>query len=204
MIHIVVGEVVAANGVAGHRTHQAFHHPLGRVPKQESGRATGAISANRSEFSQLLQVWDRRAVGSDVETHPRNEDAVEETLQDRGKPLGPNRIDQHESFRSEQTIGIVTDGRAVQLDVIIVHPLLLTHDRIEAFGIEVTIVDLMSARTQSRDDLPMQRRSEARGDWIRVQNKNAQRRAPFVCDGWKRLSLRATAAVARKDFPAGP
>jgi hypothetical protein len=50
----------------------------------------------------------------------------------------------------------------------------------------------------------MQRRSEARGDWIRVQNKNAQRRAPFVCDGWKRLSLRATAAVARKDFPAGP
>ena len=89
MIHIVVGEVVAANGVAGHRTHQPFHYALGRVPKQETGRATGTISANRSEFSQLLQVWDRRAVGTDLETYAGNEDAVKEALQDRGKPLVP-------------------------------------------------------------------------------------------------------------------
>ena len=70
MIHIIVGEVVAANGVAGHRTHQPFHHALGRIPKQETGRATGAIGANRSEFSQLLQVWDRRAVGTDLKLTP--------------------------------------------------------------------------------------------------------------------------------------
>ena len=86
------------------------------------------------------------AVGADVETHSRNEDAVEETLQDRGKPLVPNRIDQDESFRSEQTIGIVLDWRAVQLEVMILDPLLLTHDRIEAFGIEITIIDFVAAR----------------------------------------------------------
>jgi hypothetical protein len=61
------------------------------------------------------------------------------------------------------------------------HPLLLTHDQIEGFGVEVAIVDLMAARTQSRDDLLTQRRPEAPGDWIRVQNKNAQRRAIRMC-----------------------
>ena len=82
------------------------------------------------------------------------------------------------------------------------HPLLLTHDRIEGFGVEVAIVDLMAARTQSRDDLLTQRRPVARGDWIRVQNKNAQRRAPFVCAGCKRWSLRAIAAVTCRHFSA--
>jgi hypothetical protein len=82
------------------------------------------------------------------------------------------------------------------------HPLLLTHDQIEGFGVEVAIVDLMAARTQSRDDLLTQRRPEAPGDWIRVQNKSAQRRASFVCAGCKRSSLRAIAAVACRHFPA--
>jgi hypothetical protein len=71
MIHIVVSKVVAANGVAGHRTHQAFDHALGRVSKQETGRAIGAVSADRSKLSQLLQVWNRRSVGADCEAYPR-------------------------------------------------------------------------------------------------------------------------------------
>ena len=86
MIHIVIGEIVAANGVAWHRPHQPFHDALGRVPKQETGRATGTISANRSEFSQLLQVWDRRAVGTDLETYSWNEDAVKEAFRIAGNP----------------------------------------------------------------------------------------------------------------------
>ena len=97
MIHIVMGEIIASNPMARHRTHQVFHHPLGRVAKQETDGASGAISADGSELSQLLQIGHYCAVGADVETHSRNEDAVEETLQDRGKPLVPNRIDQDES-----------------------------------------------------------------------------------------------------------
>jgi hypothetical protein len=146
MIHIVMGEIIAPNRMASHRTHQAFHNPLWRVAKQETDSASRAISADGSELSQLLQIRHYCAVGADVETHSRNEDAVEETLQDRGKPLVPNRIDQDESFRSEQTIGIVTDRRAVQVDVMLLHPLPLTHQRIEAFAIEVTIINLMAAR----------------------------------------------------------
>jgi hypothetical protein len=116
MIHIVMSEIIASNPMARHRTHQTFHNPLGRVAKQETDSASGAISADGSELSQLLQIGHYCAVEADVETHSRNEDAVEETLQDRGKPLVPNRIDQDESFRSEQTIGIVLDWRAVQLE----------------------------------------------------------------------------------------
>ena len=71
----------------------------------------------------------------------------------------------------------------------VLHPLLLTHDRIKGFGVEVAIVDLVAARTQSFDDLPMQRRPEARGDWICVQNKNAQRRTPYVCADLERFVL---------------
>jgi hypothetical protein len=57
-------------------------------------------------------------------------------------------------------------------------PLLLAHDGIEGFGVEVAIVDFVAAYAQGRDDLLVQRRPEARGGWICVQNKNAQRRAP--------------------------
>ena len=81
-------------------------------------------------------------------------------------------------------------------------PLLLTHDRIEGFGVEVAIVDLMAARTQSRDDLLTQRRPEARGDWIRVQNKNAQRRAPSVRAGRERSVPLASLRLSSVGIPA--
>ena len=53
-------------------------------------------------------------------------------------------------------------------------PLLLTHDRIKGFAVEVAIVDLIAARMQSLENLLVQRRTEACSDWICVQNKNAQ------------------------------
>jgi hypothetical protein len=49
---------------------------------------------------------------------------------------------------------------------------------IEGFGVEVAIVDFVAANAQGRADLLAQRRPEARGGWIGVQNKNAQRRTP--------------------------
>ena len=125
MIHIVVGKVVAANGVAKHRAHQSFHHALRRVSKQETGRAIGAVSADRTKLSQLLQVGNRRSVGADCEAHPGNEDAVEEAFQDRGKPLVPNRVDEDQSFRRQQTIGIGRNRPPVERDVMVLYPLLL-------------------------------------------------------------------------------
>jgi hypothetical protein len=89
MVHIVIGEVVVANGVAGYRTHQAFHHSLGRVPKQETGRATGAISA--ASLRSFCKFGTAAPSGSIVKL-TGNEDAVEEALQDRGEPLVPNWI----------------------------------------------------------------------------------------------------------------
>jgi hypothetical protein len=79
--------------------------------------------------------------------YPGNEDAVEEALQDRGKPLVPNRIDQDQCFRRQQTIGIGRDRRSVELDIMILHPLLLAHDRIKGFGVKVAIIDFVTARS---------------------------------------------------------
>ena len=50
----------------------------------------------------------------------------------------------------------------------VLHPLLLTKNRIEAFCVEVAIVNLMPTRPQSRDDLAMQRRAEASDDGIGI------------------------------------
>jgi hypothetical protein len=61
----------------------------------------------------------------------------------------------------------------------ILHPLFLTQNGIKAFCVEIAIVDFVAARPQSCDDLGMQRCAEAGTDWIGVQNKDAQRRAPF-------------------------
>jgi len=40
MIHIVMGEIIAPNRMARHRTYQTFHNPLGRVAKQETDSAS--------------------------------------------------------------------------------------------------------------------------------------------------------------------
>jgi hypothetical protein len=60
----------------------------------------------------------------------------------------------------------------------ILHPLFLTQNGIKAFCVEIAIVDFVAARPQSCDDLGMQCCAEADTNWIGIQNKNAQRRAP--------------------------
>jgi hypothetical protein len=48
------------------------------------------------------------------------------------------------------------------------------HHRIEAFGVEVAIVDLMGARTQGLDDGRMQAGAEAHLDGMGEQDQHAQ------------------------------
>ena len=86
----------------------------------------------------------------------------------------------------QQAIGIARDRRPVDLGVMVSDALLLAHDRIKRFGVKVAIVDLVAAYAQRADDLLMQCRPEARGGWICVQNKNAQRRTPSVSAGSER------------------
>jgi hypothetical protein len=50
----------------------------------------------------------------------------------------------------------------------VLRPLLLTQNRIEAFRVEIAVVDLVPSRPQGLDDLAMQSRAEADGDWIGI------------------------------------
>jgi hypothetical protein len=46
------------------------------------------------------------------------------------------------------------------------------------FRIEVAVIDLMTARPQSRDNLAVEGCAKAAGDGVGVQNEDSQRRAP--------------------------
>jgi hypothetical protein len=51
--------------------------------------------------------------------------------------------------------------RPVELDVVVLDALLFAQNGIEAFRVEIAIVNLMAARPQGRDDLAMQSGAEA-------------------------------------------
>jgi hypothetical protein len=62
------------------------------------------------------------------------------------------------------------------------------------FCVEITVIDLVAARSQSCDDLAMQPRAEAVSDGIGIENKNTQRtRSRKVCG---RSCLTAAAAMS--------
>jgi hypothetical protein len=58
--------------------------------------------------------------------------------------------------------------RPVELYVMVLRSLLLTQNRIEAFRVKIAVVDLVPSRPQGVDDLAMQGRVEADGDWIGI------------------------------------
>jgi hypothetical protein len=84
----------------------------------------------------------------------------------------------------------------------VLHPLFLTQNWIEAFCVEIAIVNLMVARPQSLDDLAMQRCTVTNADWIGVQNKDAQRRTPCKFVGpRKALRTPPSRAYDRRSIP---
>ena len=54
--------------------------------------------------------------------------------------------DEHQRLGGEKAIDVRGDARAVDADLVIVDPVLSAHHRIEAFRVEIAIVDLMPAR----------------------------------------------------------
>ena len=70
------------------------------------------------------------------------------------------------------------------------------------FCVEITVIDLVAARSQSCDDLAMQPRAEAASDWIGIENKNTQRtRSHNIC---ARSCLTAAAVMLRMSEEADP
>lgn len=102
MVGSVEGKVIAANGAAGHGTDHALYHSLRRIAEHETDRATSAVSANCSQPSKLLQVWNEDPIGSDIEAHAGNENSIEMALQNCRKTFIPNRINEDKRFGSQR------------------------------------------------------------------------------------------------------
>ena len=50
MVHVMMSEIVASDGMAGHRADEAFDHSFRRVTQKKHGHAISAIGANRREL----------------------------------------------------------------------------------------------------------------------------------------------------------
>ena len=68
------------------------------------------------------------------------------SLEDRREPHVPDREREHQRLGGEQPIDIGRDTPAIDSHVIVLDPVLTGHHGIEAFGVEIAIVDLMAAR----------------------------------------------------------
>ena len=55
----------------------------------------------------------------------------------------PNRINEDQRFRRQKPIGVGGDGPPIEVDVMVLHPLLLTKNRIETLCVEVAIINLV-------------------------------------------------------------
>ena len=80
MVHVIMGEIVASDGVAGHRADESFDHSFRRVTQKKRGHAISAIGANRRELFQILKARRRGAVRAYFKAHPGNEDAIEKAF----------------------------------------------------------------------------------------------------------------------------
>jgi hypothetical protein len=76
----------------------------GQITGQEIDRAGGCIGGDGSDLSQLWQVRYQRAGGAHYKAHARNENSVEEALQDRRETLVPNWINEDQPFRRHKPI----------------------------------------------------------------------------------------------------
>src|SRR5208282_5955780 len=103
---------------------------------------------------KALFVDDRRDAGQ--------KDPLEITLHDRRQTVEPHRKDQNQRLGRAQTLNVTLDLPRVEIDVDIGSHLSGRQDRIEFFGIEIEIVDLMSAGPQRLDDPDVGGGDEAR------------------------------------------
>ena len=62
MVHVIMGEIAASDGVAGHRADEPFDHSFRRVTQKKRGHAISAIGANRRFFRV---VYVEGVLGSD-------------------------------------------------------------------------------------------------------------------------------------------
>ena len=99
---------------------------------------------------------------------------LEIALHHRRQPVEPDGIHQDERFGGPQALDVRFDLARVDPGVDVVGELLARHDRIEPLGVEIEIVDVMSARAQGFDDAQMERSDEARLQRMRVDDENAQ------------------------------
>jgi len=164
VIHVIVREVVTARARRTVQAHGACEEPARRVAHQKGRPTPPAIGADHTEPVDVVQAGDIRAIVLQSEADAGQEHFINETLEDRRKAHVPDRKRKDQRVGFEQALDISADAASVPGDIVVVDAVLSGHHRIEPFGVEVAIVDLVAMRPQGLNDRRMQAGAETRLD----------------------------------------
>src|SRR5262249_5313143 len=136
-------------------THQ---HPSPRVPHVEehepSWRIVGRYDHEGADVREST-LNRAAAVRRIVEGDTGEPYAIEPSFEDGRHPVPPRWETQDECFRRAQAFHIRFDSSQIAAHLIVRLPFGERHHRIEAFCMEVKIVDVMTTRLETKNDLPM-------------------------------------------------
>src|SRR5690606_27359295 len=118
----------------------------------------------------------------DDEGDTRDEDAVEEALEDRRVAVVPHRVDEDDRLGRAQPVDIrLYRRRQILRHLVVEQPLLAAHHRLEAFLVEVERVDLVAIRSEGLERGIVEAAAEAGLHGMRVDDEDPHQAAPSVC-----------------------
>ena len=208
-VHVVVGEIVDAPPGSDHPADVGSHESARRIALARYLPPRLAVGTDRGEPLDVPQDGMEEAGFVNLETDAGQEDALEETAQDGGKVVEPHGIDQRQRLGGAHPLDIGGDLGAIPGGVEIVDERLARHHRIEPFGVEIEVVDLMAAPTQRLDHPPVQRGDETRFERMGEQNEDAhpfsssfgRRAAPILGDAMRRISALRSRSTVYSPYP---
>jgi hypothetical protein len=171
-IHIIETDKLAASARAYLIPQVALNETALRIAHGDRPLALCPIGTYGPDPLNIEEHWRKMSV-LNLEADARQKNAIEESLYDCRKTVVPDGGYQHQRFGGKQTLDVGPGLRAVRDGIEIVDERPSRHHRIKVLGVEVQVVDLMTARSERLDDASMQCRKEARLKRVCEDDENA-------------------------------
>src|SRR5665213_1679647 len=143
-VHVVEGEILRAGKWMHEGANGSLEHAARRVAHHDRAEAGTAVGCHRGDLADALKV--RRGLAVDqLERDARQKYAIEETFEDCRVAVIPNRCREDQRLGRAQSVDIALNRGGADGLVVIIEPFLPRHDRVEALGVEITVVDVVAA-----------------------------------------------------------
>src|ERR1700734_780944 len=106
MIHVVMGEIIAAGAGRADSTHGPRQEAARRIAHHERQPSAATIAANDAETLDVVKAGIVGAVLAQSEADAGQKNLVDESLEDRRKSHVPDRERKHERLCRKETIHV--------------------------------------------------------------------------------------------------